>query len=59
VTDEMHRQGRDRRDRRVGVRRTVALLVIVAALIYGGFLARGFFGEAEPPGEETPADSVQ
>lgn len=50
---------RDTHRRRRGVRRTVALLVLVAVLIYAGFLARGFFGEAQPPGEQTPADSVQ
>lgn len=52
-------QRRDTPRRRRGVRRTVALLVLVAVLIYSGFLARGFFGEAEPPAEETPADPVQ
>jgi len=45
--------------RRRRIRRTVALLAIIAALIYAGFIARGIFGEAPPSAEETPADSVQ
>jgi hypothetical protein len=53
------RSAHDTGHRRRRIRRTVALLAIVAALIYAGFIARGIFGEAPPPAEKTPADSVQ
>jgi hypothetical protein len=49
----------DKGHRRRRIRGTVAVLAFIAALIYAGFIARGIFGEAPPPAEETPSDSVQ